>query len=94
MLSKTQHICHRQKLAAITESSLQLHRDWQHSIVLLPCRIDSSSKPGHQADPSDPASKPSLSKPSMMIYPIGSNHSLVVDTTSSQVTVSVSTAGA
>jgi hypothetical protein len=54
----------------------------------------SSSKPGHPADPSDPAGKLSLSKPSMMIYPMASHHSLVVGTTSSQVTTSVSTAGA
>ena len=51
----------------------------------------SSSKPGH---PADPSGKPSLSKPSMMIYPMASHHSLVVGTSSSQVTTSVSTAGA
>jgi len=34
--SKTQDISHRQQLAAITESSDQLHRDRQHPLVLLP----------------------------------------------------------
>ena len=53
---------------------------------------DPCSKP--QGDPGDPVSKSCFSKPSMMIYPMASHHSLVVGTTSSQATTSVSTAGA